>query len=127
MCIRDSVTNERVFIVSCLAQFRRCQVYIRKQSAKILFTIPVSYTHLLYNEWQSYGAGHDISIWEYLISPLIYRNYYGKLMAKLGIPKLTYHGLRHSFATRCIEAGCDYKTVSVLLGHSNISTTLRCV
>ena len=28
-------------------------------------------------------------------------------------------------ATRCIEAGCDYKTVSVLLGHSNISTTLN--
>lgn len=57
--------------------------------------------------------------------PRTYRNYYNKLMAKLGIPKLKYHGLRHSFATRCIEAGCDYKTVSVLLGHSNISTTLN--
>ena len=50
---------------------------------------------------------------------------YNSLMAKLDIPKLKYHGLRHSFATRCIEAGCDYKTVSVLLGHSNISTTLN--
>ena len=57
--------------------------------------------------------------------PRTYRNYYNKLMTKLGIPKLKYHGLRHSFATRCIEAGCDYKTVSVLLGHSNISTTLN--
>lgn len=57
--------------------------------------------------------------------PRTYRNYYNKLMSKLGIPKLKYHGLRHSFATRCIEAGCDYKTVSVLLGHSNISTTLN--
>ena len=56
--------------------------------------------------------------------PRTYRNYYNGLMVKLDIPKLKYHGLRHSFATRCIEAGCDYKTVSVLLGHSNISTTL---
>lgn len=57
--------------------------------------------------------------------PRTYRNYYNGLMQRLDIPKLKYHGLRHSFATRCIEAGCDYKTVSVLLGHSNISTTLN--
>ena len=57
--------------------------------------------------------------------PRSYRNYYKRLMEKLDIPKLKYHGLRHSFATRCIEVGCDYKTVSVLLGHSNISTTLN--
>lgn len=59
------------------------------------------------------------------IEPCTYRNYYKRLMEKLDIPKLKYHGLRHSFATRCIEVGCDYKTVSVLLGHSNISTTLN--
>ena len=57
--------------------------------------------------------------------PRTYRNYYKRVMEKLDIPKLKYHGLRHSFATRCIEVGCDYKTVSVLLGHSNISTTLN--
>lgn len=59
------------------------------------------------------------------IEPRTYRNYYKRLMEKLDIPKLKCHGLRHSFATRCIEVGCDYKTVSVLLGHSNISTTLN--
>ena len=62
---------------------------------------------------------------EHPTEPRTYRNYYNNLMKKLAIPKLKYHGLRHSFATRCIEAGCDYKTVSVLLGHSNISTTLN--
>ncbi|MCL2246739.1 MAG: site-specific integrase [Lentimicrobiaceae bacterium] len=57
--------------------------------------------------------------------PRTYRNYYKKLMQTLNIPELKFHGLRHSFATRCIESKCDYKTVSVILGHSNISTTLN--
>jgi len=57
--------------------------------------------------------------------PRTYRNYYKRLMKELGMPELKFHGLRHSFATRCIESNCDYKTVSVILGHSNISTTLN--
>ena len=57
--------------------------------------------------------------------PRTYRSYYKNLMAALKMPELKFHGLRHSFATRCIESNCDYKTVSVLLGHSNISTTLN--
>jgi len=57
--------------------------------------------------------------------PRTYRSYYKNLMRELNMPKLKFHGLRHSFATRCIESNCDYKTVSVLLGHSNISTTLN--
>jgi integrase len=57
--------------------------------------------------------------------PRTYRTYYKNFLRTLGMPELKFHGLRHSFATRCIESKCDYKTVSVLLGHSNISTTLN--
>lgn len=59
------------------------------------------------------------------IEPRTYRNYYKKLCKKIDIPELKFHGLRHTFATRCIESNGDYKTVSVLLGHSNINTTLN--
>ena len=61
----------------------------------------------------------------YPTEPRTYRNYYKKLLQKLEIPAIKFHGLRHSFATRCIESQCDYKTVSVILGHSNVSTTLN--
>ncbi len=59
------------------------------------------------------------------IEPRTYRNYFHRLLRKLNIPPIKFHGLRHSFATRCIESQCDYKTVSSILGHSNISTTLN--
>lgn len=57
--------------------------------------------------------------------PRTYRNYYTRLLQQLDIPVIKFHGLRHSFATRCIESNCDYKTVSVILGHANIGTTLN--
>lgn len=58
------------------------------------------------------------------IEPRTYRDYFRKLLIKLGLPQLKFHSLRHSFATRCIESGCDYKAVSMILGHSEIATTL---
>ncbi len=38
---------------------------------------------------------------------------------KLGIARITHHGLRHLFATSCIESGVDVPTVSRWLGHKD--------
>ena len=57
--------------------------------------------------------------------PRSFRNYFYRLCKELGLPRIPFHGLRHTFATRCIESKCDYKTVSALLGHASINTTLN--
>lgn len=57
--------------------------------------------------------------------PRSYRETFSRLLQRMKIPQIVFHGLRHTFATRCIESGCDYKTVSVILGHSNVATTLN--
>lgn len=41
------------------------------------------------------------------------------------IPYKNFHALRHMYATRLIENRVDVKTVSLLLGHADVQTTLR--
>lgn len=48
-----------------------------------------------------------------------------KLCDKAGIPRFSMHVLRHTFATRCIEAGMKPKTLQAILGHSNIGITMN--
>ena len=48
-----------------------------------------------------------------------------KIAVKAGIENLSMHTLRHTFATRCIEAGLKPKTVQQLLGHSSINITMN--
>ena len=64
-------------------------------------------------------SGSDVPV-----EPRTCRASYRKVLRELGLPPLRFHALRHSFATRCIESQCDYKTVSVILGHASISTTM---
>ena len=58
------------------------------------------------------------------LEPRTYRDWFSRQLTRLGIGPCRFHTLRHTFATRCIESGCDYKTVSAILGHASISTTL---
>ena len=62
---------------------------------------------------------------EKYIEPNKYRLYYNRQLKDLELPHRKFHSLRHTFATRCIECGCDYKSLSELLGHSNVSITMN--
>ena len=48
-----------------------------------------------------------------------------KYCDRAGIPRFSMHVLRHTFATRCIEAGMKPKTLQKILGHSNIGITMN--
>lgn len=48
-----------------------------------------------------------------------------QMLKKYKINVFSFHTIRHTFASRCIEAGMDVKTLSEILGHSSVSTTLN--
>lgn len=50
---------------------------------------------------------------------------YKALLERCGVRYRNFHCLRHSYATRCVERGVDVKSVSELLGHADVRTTLR--
>lgn len=59
-----------------------------------------------------------------LIEPRTIQRRFEKICEELGF-KSNFHALRHTYATNCIKLGIDVKTVSEMLGHSNVSTTLN--
>lgn len=59
--------------------------------------------------------------------PLIFgrlRNALNKMTKSMGIATIHPHTLRHTFATRQVEAGMDYKALQGILGHAKLSMTM---
>lgn len=50
---------------------------------------------------------------------------YKRFLKQAEVQDYSFHALRHTFATQCIEADFDPKSLSEILGHANISTTLQ--
>lgn len=59
------------------------------------------------------------------LSPRTFEYRYHQVLHKCALDDINYHALRHTFATRCVEAGVDIKSLSEILGHSNVSITLN--
>lgn len=59
------------------------------------------------------------------VEPRLMQKKFKKTAEECGLEGVTFHTLRHTFATRCIECGFDPKTLSEILGHSDVKTTLN--
>ena len=58
------------------------------------------------------------------IEPRLMQKKFTNIIDECGLENINFHALRHTFATRCIESGFDVKTLSEILGHTNVRTTL---
>lgn len=53
-----------------------------------------------------------------------FKDYYNRMLQDAGIGHFTFHALRHTFTTRALERGMDYKTLSAIRGHYSVSFTM---
>lgn len=59
------------------------------------------------------------------IDPRTLQRRLDRLCALSGLQGVHMHTLRHSYATRMLEAGTDVKTLSALMGHSSVRITME--
>jgi integrase len=60
----------------------------------------------------------------YPVHPRTLRRRAADAWGGFGLTPLGFHEARHTFASICIAAGLNAKTISVYMGHANISITL---
>ena len=70
-------------------------------------------------------SAYVLSVTGKLIEPRTLQYRFKALLKKANLPSINYHSLRHMFATNCIELGFDVKTLSEILGHATVETTLN--
>ncbi len=59
------------------------------------------------------------------VEPKTMENRFKSILKKCGLNPVGVHTTRHTFASRCIELGMDPKTLSEILGHASVATTLN--
>ncbi len=74
---------------------------------------------------QNERSGYILSGTNKPVEPRTMQNRFKAVLKDCGVRSANFHLIRHTYATVCIESGFDTKTVSELLGHSNVNITLN--
>lgn len=133
----DIDLEEGIFhIRHTISRVRNVDLYTDRRTVLILDTpktkasvrdIPISsvlFSRLASAEKRA-SAGFVVSGTRSFLSPRTYEYRFHRLLADCGIKQVNYHVLRHTFATRCMEAGVDVKSLSEMLGHADAGITLN--
>lgn len=89
-------------------------------------TIPLpSFLQRFVKKYQRGEKDYILTAKQSYMEPRQYYVKYKKVMESCDLQGYNYHALRHTFATRCIENGFDVKSLSEILGHADVTITLR--
>lgn len=120
-------------------------IYIRRTVQRVAVENEATKTKLLETPPKTLHSIREIPIPESLVSllkafqtdtiyvlgkntpmePRTYQYKFRTYLKEAGIEKKNFHILRHTFATNCISNGADIKSVSEMLGHSDVKITLN--
>lgn len=126
--IKINKTLQRIYIKNTTGKGGKTKIVITTpKSAKSIRDIPISDAlyELIIEKYCEDKEAYVITGIKKYMEPRLYRKHYEKFININKAEYIRFHGLRHTFATRCIESGADYKIVSELLGHSSVSLTLN--
>lgn len=125
--IRVRHTVARVQNINIESSNSTCLIIDSPKTKASIRDIPISSSLLpiLLSIKKQASSQYVTSKTEHFVSPRTFEYRYRRLIEESGIHAVNYHALRHTFATRCIEAGVDVKSLSEMLGHANVNITLN--
>lgn len=112
-------------------QSDRMQILIHQSKGKKDRMVPLSKVllHTLREYYKLYKPKDWLFEGQYSKKPISTRTaqaVFNQVYKKLGLPKgISFHSLRHSYATHLVENGIDVTFVQKLLGHNDVRTTMR--
>ena len=96
----------------------------KSRSSKRTIPLP-SFLMKILRQFQNDDKIYVVSGTAQPLDPRTMQNRFHAVLKKANLPSVNYHSLRHIFATNGIAAGFDVKTLSEILGHSSVETTLN--
>lgn len=95
----------------------------KSMTSKRTIPLPEFLCDILKNH-KSSNNFYIISGSEKITEPRTMQYRFKSILKKADLPSVNYHSLCHMFATNCVKLGFDVKTLSEILGHSTVETTV---
>lgn len=97
----------------------------KSQSSNRSIPLPSFLANILENNKSSKSCFVLTGEPDVFIEPRTFQNRFKRILRLAAIEDINFHALRHTFATKCVNLGFDIKTLSEILGHSDVSVTLN--